>query len=245
MKKPLKYLINIVTYFDILGFKKLIERQPATEISSILRLFKESAENDLAEERDFVRTYLNFSDLSIRAVVISSADLLLVQSSLLDYELESIAGIQCKLIEDEGIVMRGGIAIGALAADGDFVFGQGLVNAYEMETTAVFPRIRVSPEIAEIARRNAEERSDDFASKLIASDTHSFYVDYLRAALIARSEDEVFNLLLRHAEVIEGSLKEFSNQPGVREKYEWMRHYHNEFVGNYFTIHDELVLPDS
>lgn len=244
LKKPPKYLTNIVTYFDILGFKKLIEQQPATEISRILNIFKASAEGDRKEERDFMRTYVNFSDLSVRAVVVSSADYLLAYPALLDYELESIAGIQCKLIEDEGIVISGGMAIGPLSFDGEFVFGQGLVDAYEMDKRPTVPRIGVSSEIANIAERNAQERDHKIALNLIAKDqdTEEFYVDYLRAALIERSEDDAFNLLQRHADLVTMALEKFASGSSVRPKYEWMRRYHNEFVHTYFPIFDELLL---
>src|SRR5580658_8239564 len=135
-KKQVTYITRLVTYIDILGFRHLLETKSAGEISAILRVFGEVINHDKEDEKDFDRLYESFSDLTIRAVTVSSLDYLSMNSAMLDYELESIARIQVALLSNHNILIRGGIACGPLVKSWDLVYGQGMVKAYEMEKLA-------------------------------------------------------------------------------------------------------------
>ena len=58
--------------------------------------------------------------------------------------LSSVADIQQKFSVQHGLFIRGGITQGPLAISDDFVFGQGLIDVVEMESSAIYPRIVVS-----------------------------------------------------------------------------------------------------
>jgi hypothetical protein len=68
-------------------------------------------------------------------------------------QLESIATVQIELIRREGILVRGGIAIGALGKRWGLVYGNALVRAYELEEQATHPRVLLHPELVEVLRR--------------------------------------------------------------------------------------------
>lgn len=55
--------------------------------------------------------------------------------------LAIIADIQRNFILKYGLFLRGGVTIGNLSFNDDFIFGQGLIDAVELEETAIYPRI--------------------------------------------------------------------------------------------------------
>ena len=52
-----------------------------------------------------------------------------------------VADIQRNFILQYDLFLRGGITIGTLSFNDDFIFGQGLIDAVALEEKAVYPRI--------------------------------------------------------------------------------------------------------
>lgn len=55
--------------------------------------------------------------------------------------LTIVADIQRNFILKYGLFLRGGITVGTLSFNDDFIFGQGLIDVVELEETAIYPRI--------------------------------------------------------------------------------------------------------
>jgi len=230
-KKRVAYQTCLVTYFDILGFRSLLKSETAGRISRILRVVKESSRRDKETERDFDRLYESFSDLTLRSIVVSSPEFLLVRPGLLLYELESIAQVQIELIRRENILVRGGIAIGALVKSWGLVYGSALVKAYEMEKQAKHPRVLIDVHLLDVLRQLSTQGNHDLAvAQLVARDRHYSYVDYLRYRCRLVDWEEQAKFFRLHKQLIEQGLARFSSSPHIREKYEWLRRYHNSRV---------------
>lgn len=160
------------------------------------------------------------------------------------------AEIQTRLVIDHGVLSRGGVTLGGFYQDRKFVFGPALVDAYELEQKAGFPRILVSDILAKEFRKSVQacdgpDREDTIARTL---DTFFFvdplnktYIHYLRAGTV------IENFLARNpskclaADLIEGHRKgllraieenrlELHTGPGIWGKYAWAVGYHNEVV---------------
>jgi hypothetical protein len=231
-KRPVAYKTCLVTYFDILGFRSLLKSETAGRISRILRVVKESSRRDKESEHDFDRLYESFSDLTLRSIVVSSPEFLLVRPELLLYELESIAKVQIELILREKILVRGGIAIGALVKSWGLVYGSALVKAYELEKTAKHPRVFIDDDLLDLLRQLSTPRGtyNSEITQLVATDRHHSYVDYLRYRSRLTDWDEQAKFFRKHKQVIEEGLARFSSNLHIRAKYRWLKRYHNSRV---------------
>ena len=227
-----QYKTSLVTYIDILGFRRLLQEKSAGQISRVLRVVKEAARRDEKTEADFDRLYENFSDLTVRSVNVSSADYVRLHPALLEYELESIAKVQIELLQKHHILIRGGIALGQLAKSWGLVYGAGLVNAYELETKAKHPRIAIHDDLIRIVESVPEGRR--FASlltNLISSDKGCHFVDYFRYAWRHFEEgDDLLDFAAQHKTVIEEGLARFASEPKTEAKFKWLKRYHNSTI---------------
>jgi hypothetical protein len=61
-----RYDLAVISYIDVLGFRKLIETKSAGEISRIVRKLKERAQPDKEEIQYHRMKFFNFSDTAIR-----------------------------------------------------------------------------------------------------------------------------------------------------------------------------------
>lgn len=229
-KKPVRYRTHIVTYCDILGFQNLLLQETPGRISRILRVLQEEARHDKeAEQGTFERLYESFSDLTLRTIHVSSVNYLLVRPELLIYELESVANIQCNLIRREGVLVSGGIAVGDLVKSWGLVYGSALVKAYVQAEKAEQAYILLDREVADLLRRIRDGRAGYTTSidNIVSRDRSNSFVDYLQYASAHSETDELLNFLYEHKNLIESRLAHFRKAGRIREKYLWLKDYHN------------------
>src|SRR2546426_6608618 len=108
-KKRVQYEPSLVTYVDILGFKKIIEEHSAGQISKLLRIVTHLTK---PWPFPFIKTVgQNFADLSVRVTPIrrrtaidSPAVLLLTEITALTYLQEGLIG--------QGVLLRGAVTFG-------------------------------------------------------------------------------------------------------------------------------------
>jgi hypothetical protein len=236
-----RYEVSVVTYLDILGFRKLIEGKDADEIYKILSSLKLiSAPADLAAGggAKFLKYTFNvFSDLAVRSVRVADNDL----DWLLNWELSALAYVQRELL-NEGVIVRGAATVGQISCDRKFVFGPALVRAYELEESiAVFPRIVFDPAIAARFGREKEQERDDNPFAWNAALCHDFdgvlFVDYLRFPVDLGD----FTFLRTHKNAIVSGAKEFCTKDSAAQKYVWLANYHNRVVE---SVPEELLVND-
>lgn len=240
------YQESIVTFIDILGFSQLVASSRAEEIDRKLRAvtqFATPADNEEFDEFE-VETYeptvIQFSDSVIRVRPLESPANIEYQIGILFHEILDLVHAQGELA-NEGILIRGGIALGDVHIDGNTVFGPAFVEAYNLESRiANYPRIVIAPNLFAAAKSNrllkstnheTEEEIQYIKNLVTVGDDGIAYVDYCRA--VQRELDDPYtypDFLNQHREVILANVSGQENINSITNKYMWLSRYHNSCV---------------
>lgn len=235
----MNYAISIISYFDILGFKDIIETRQPNEIIDILKRFRYMATPDKELSKDLEQNFFNFSDCAVRTTKVLSRANSKRPVGILFYELLDVLHIQIELV-NLGIFLRGGITLGEVYADDGFIFGPGLVDAYLLENKiAKSPRIILQKEVVDLisdvpALRLWSHKPNEelkYVKDLIKLDSDGYYyIDYLRAMVTEVEPEDYFNFLIHHRNNIKENLSRFKSDSHTLEKYAWLKDYHNSSI---------------
>ncbi len=148
-KQPEPIKEYYIAYFDLLGYKKFFEDHP-DKVGDFLQIIHEAISNTINYIREInsSRIGVEIGKLFIRKKVFSDNILLCLETTTAEVEyprflafLAIVADIQRNFVLRYGLFLRGGITIGELSFNEDFVFGKGLIDAVALEETAIYPRI--------------------------------------------------------------------------------------------------------
>jgi hypothetical protein len=139
-----------------------------------------------------------------------------------------------------GVFTRGSIVKGPLWMNKSFVFGGGLVDAYEEERErAFYPRVIANDEVVELAKRDgfvlrrpAALDGSQFGPLLLAPDGLAF-VNYLNSTGLTRGDEALRDLRIHRSAVLSG-LFDNRARAGVVEKFQWAAAYHNWYCHRCF-----------
>jgi hypothetical protein len=134
---------RIVAFIDILGFRALVTQLAANPS------LRKSVHRALAEIRVFkhasLRNETALRDLEVS--VFSDSIAISGEPEKLTTIISTALGLQSKLL-GLGILIRGGVSSGPTFHAEDMLYGEGLINAYDLESkTAVYPRIVIDPKL--------------------------------------------------------------------------------------------------
>ncbi len=149
-----KTTVHYIAYMDILGYKNYLKTNPEkTEqyLNTILDAVDRvkgniSSFKTVAAEKFQIKGELKlkvFSDNILLCLPVKRGNDEVRRAIAF---LLSVALIQRGLVLQHGLIVRGGITTGKLFINDDIVFGQGLVDAVELEKSAEYPCVIVSPE---------------------------------------------------------------------------------------------------
>lgn len=142
---------HYIAYLDILGYKDFLKNKPE-QAEQYLQTILDAVE----KIKHFASNFQYFKDefqidADLKLKVFSDNILLCLSVNQGDDEIRraivfllSVASIQRGLVLGHGLLVRGGITISELYIDEDLVFGQGLVEAVELESKAEYPCIVAS-----------------------------------------------------------------------------------------------------
>lgn len=140
-----------VAYFDVLGYKdafKKSEDVSAKLVKSIedsIDLMKKIVPivNESLDESNNKKAEIEYKIFSDNVLICrKKRDYLLSEFDLVTF-LRLVATIQRIFFEGYQLIVRGGVTKGPLYLTNDFVGGKALVDAVELEESAVYPRIVV------------------------------------------------------------------------------------------------------
>lgn len=251
----------VVTFFDILGFRHLLNTRSGAEISDILQNFRRLSETEEivpAQRVDEVRLQSEakteiISDAIVRVRTTETQ----YASGPLIWEIIDLLHIQIDCL-NRGILIRGASTVGFMHLGMNLegpIFGPGLVQAYEMEENEViFPRIVIHEDVIKRHRTDSTlwreghsfaEEERHIQSLLKSDEAGMFFIDYLRASLSEFDDGFVdwVRFLNSHKDLIERGLSEAGNSK-VRRKYNWMKRYHNQVLAEYFEHCDDEAFND-
>lgn len=147
-KKQCELKEYYIAYLDLLGYKEFFKEFPElvpqfyNDIKNAVNYAKKTIKNTSKAN------YRLFSDNIVIFVEVQEdkdSDICNLMSLLL-----SIASIQRKFILNHNLFLRGGITIGNLCVEKDFIFGQGIIDVVEMEKEAKVPRVLISEKITDV-----------------------------------------------------------------------------------------------
>jgi hypothetical protein len=232
------YRSGIVSYVDILGFKKLVEEskkapEMVAQIGELLQAAKDElhfnpsrlGDSTPSDPKTFVAQ--NFSDLTVRVRFVDNDSFRKQAVSELDY----LAWTQYLLMMRHGLLIRGGVCQGEIVASTGVIYGPALVKAYALESEyAVYPRIVVDRELASALFDFGEA---SIASTLKRGEDGAYFVDYLFAAvafdLITDEWRDARRKIDAHRRFVEKEIgdKVHAKPERVKQKLMWLALYHN------------------
>jgi hypothetical protein len=237
--RKVEYVPMLVSYVDILGFGDLIKTKTAGEISRILRLFNETTAPPTIRCRDAIpdlpeQEQVSFSDLVMTCTPLRKPG----NRGIIFNQFLRLVHAQSILLIDEGVLIRGGIAVGMATKSYRKYYGPAVITAYEWEQFQPgHPRVMVDPSVMREVEANPavwmHDREDELKilNGFLAQDEEgNAYIDYLRVVL---GESDNPDLVLRkHDELINARLALFAANKSIRRKYEWLRVYHDRIVSS-------------
>lgn len=115
--------------------------------------------------------------------------------------VRTVAHIQRSFIIKHQLYLRGGIAKGLFYFGEKYVFGKALIDAYEMEQSAIYPKINLNVKYVEKIIEHVQEKAswnDLLANFLIATvgkeRDGSYFVNYLPTYPWGKNIDEEFHI---------------------------------------------------
>jgi len=227
---------HYIAYLDILGYKEKIGKDGenaahlAEIIDSHIKRAKRISLNEETKED---------SQGSIKLKAFSDNILLCTETNwAVLYSL--VAVLQGRMIED-GIFIRGSLTYGSLYFDTEFLCGQGIILAHEIESEiSIYPRVVVHKTYMDAVDKylktlNAPLHTKDAfeyhgAISQVFCDFDGYMVlDYLLSSnQLAPYQDKKNEITKRHKEEIVKNLQ--IKKERVRQKFLWCKNYHNNFI---------------
>lgn len=212
-----------VAFIDVLGFKELISSQ---DCETIYQVFKELHMHSHGN--------LNFNGVDILAYkdiqhrILSDSVILFIDANIKD-SFAALLDVCRKLQEslanrEKPILMRGGIVKGLLFCEENTIFGEGLTNAYLLESRlAKYPRIIFSGETFEEGKKNAYYMFpflEGIGPDLCCDEDNLFFVNYLPHLKGSIEETK------EYSDRLYSLCNEMLNKTidsNLREKYLWLK----------------------
>lgn len=191
-----------IAYFDILGyrefFNELVKNNQLEKVETFLSDIHKAIDNVKRKLLSFNNSTLfdgiQDADFDFKIKVFSDNFIICLERHQDTYTekiraltfLEIISEIQRSFIIVHNLFVRGGVTIGRISFNDDYVFGQGVIDAVELEETTIYPRIVIdkpildfmiaplsfSPEESEKAQNIENMRND---GKEVSNEDNDFY----------------------------------------------------------------------
>lgn len=211
---------HVVAFIDILGSSQILKSDDEKVISDYL----------MGIDGLYLSSLNNVSD----GVKMFSDNILIYSESATEEDAQSVvssvAHIQWSIMKEFNLFIRGGIVMGRLdkipEVESDYIIGKAIVEAHELESTiAIYPRVVVSKEVAELCSG---------PDSLIKTDWDFPFIDYLQMSI---EEGFVSDDLKSYRQSLIAHVDNNNRMKGckpydwdrVRSKDVWALSYYNDF----------------
>lgn len=213
IQRPNQIFEYYIAYFDVLGYQEFFKETPE-KAQEFLNAINSAINKVLGSIQSFNESLLvsQFADSHIRSKIFSDniflcmetgRDILKEKLRLLLF-MSVVSEIQRKFIMEYGLFLRGGLTIGTLSFNNDYIFGEGVIEAAEMEKSTVYPRIAVSEKVISFLEKiqlYSQEEADKAMSienrsksgEQISEDDSAFYQKML---YLVRQESFAYNICM-------------------------------------------------
>lgn len=211
---PVELKQHYVAFLDVLGFKEMVKSDMVGDNHKYLsKLFRchQSAAQIFQDDPNCSIT--QFSDSIVISKPYDAASFEWFATRVADYQ---------RLLLDEELLCRGGIAVDKHFSNGSFTFSAGLIAAYRVENkTARYPRVVISTEVMDLVF----PQKKTLPPFLIEEDDGLLFIDYIGLTLRKRPK----KLAVSVKNVVEELL--LSDDSSVREKGLWLASYSDATLG--------------
>jgi hypothetical protein len=196
---------HYIAFIDILGFSEMVAHDCKDPNKSYLNLNRlKSAIQTLSTPDPSDISALQFSDSIVLSLPFLKNDF--------DRFIRTCKSMQQELFL-QGILCRGGISVGRHHHEGNFLFSEGLIEAYQLESKlARTPRIIVSRDLIELL---AYPRKTIQSDHLCRESDGEVFIDYL-----GDIDEEILH---RSLTTLKDSLGQVSSS--ARDKITWLLDY--------------------
>ena len=162
----------VIAYIDVLGTTERIKHNPEKAIQDVWvychRTLKKS-----------YNTKIKAKVFSDNILICEEINELEPYQAIVDV-LNVVHDLQTTMINACSSFLRGGVTIGSMHCDENFILGEGLLRAYELESkVALFPRIVIDKPIFQYVKRNAPFFKRDFDGQYFYSFLYNAGYSYL------------------------------------------------------------------
>ncbi len=255
-EQEVKYEERLVAFIDILGFKEIV-KQSENDLSkveliySVLNYLKnweitEKWDLKLVEiEEDAQKRDVENFDIRGKTNSTSFSDSIVVSvkvdnnvNEMTSTLIVNLAYIGAVLFE-KGILIRGGLTIGNLVHnDNGTVFGQGLIDAYQLESNyAKYPRIILSDKLLKKLNYPLETKRNRYPYHQYVERFNDGCVGFhqmkyyeVMQSWMEMTDDKLIISLKIIRKVIIGGLDISFEKPDIYEKYKWLKAQYNKLI---------------
>ena len=232
--KPV-HQVSYCAFLDVLGFSDRIRASYKNKTANkLLRQFHAIFDRQIKRlKSDSDESFLYFKSFSDNVLIAHprfSDDM----ESEFAFTLWPISKYQFEMAL-QGFFIRGGLSVGQLFMDDNSVYGEALIDAYELESKiAVNPIIILCKETMKLVDLHLSfyhgEEPPHVRRVLVNSDGR-YFINYLSECIIETDEGEEIDLksLKKHKGQIEHALAQYAAEPAVFAKFSWLAAYHNYF----------------
>lgn len=212
---PVDLKQNYVAFLDVLGFTQMVESDIKSGNHAFLsKLFKCHQDAGHIFNDDPNCSITQFSD----SIVIAKP----YDANSFDSFATRVAQYQ-RLLLDNGLLCRGGIAVNKHFSNGSFTFSAGVIEAYRVESQAArYPRVVVSADVIDLVYPDQKK----IPSLLVKEDDGLLFIDYIgitKAVRPAKLKSSVQHLV---TELLAGKTA------SIREKGLWLAAYSDSILGS-------------
>jgi hypothetical protein len=210
---------HFVAFLDVLGFSEMVRSDSENGDEKYLRKLFKCHQSAAVIFRDNAHCSITqFSDSIVVAMPYDVSQFKWFATRLAHYQ---------RLLLDEGLLCRGGLAVNRHFSNGSFTFSAGLIQAYQVESqTARFPRVVVSPDVLSLVYPTMHK----IPPFLIREDDGLYFIDYLGLTANTRST----SLKVSIKEIVQRLSEDRS--ASVREKGQWMAAYSDSVLRTDYSV---------
>jgi len=207
MIEKVKQQMHFVAFLDLLGYKEFF-KEKKNDVEKFLELINDALTSTIDETNLYYKRVPDaykpkiklFSDNILIAIKCSNNN----DIDFLPYLnlVRTVAHIQKTFITKYQLFLRGGVAKGMFYFGENYVFGEALINAYEMEQLAIYPKINIDGKYVEKIINHVREQktgNDTLANILIdvvgRERDGSYFVNYLPTYPWGSNIDENFDIV--------------------------------------------------
>ncbi|MCY7297526.1 hypothetical protein [Alteromonas sp. a30] len=251
--KPV-HRLSYCAFLDLLGFSARTKESYKNQTGNqLLQEFHEIFSNQIAkmkeETEESLLYFKSFSDNVLLAHPRFSDDM----ESEFGFILWAIQEYQFAMAL-KGFFIRGGLSVGQLFVDDDNVYGEALIDAYQLESkAAINPMVVLCDNTMKLVDHHLTYYQGEWAPQLndvLVNSDGRYFINYLSECVVDTGEGyelDIESLAIHRDRIIE-ALSEYSDKPPVFSKFIWLSNYHNYFcdsVSSFQNYSDDLKVSDS